>query len=127
MTAGDTTLSSAKVSNLTIKEGAYPNSAVFAYGDGTGYKVSFGDPNNPRVFIRDNGQICIGSTCIDESHLKMLTGSQAMNIDVNTAVSAAATGGRTVLGANGYAAGGVNANWTNYNDSTPVQVFLKKV
>ena len=126
---GVATLSSAKVGSLTIKTGPHPNSAVFAYGDSSGWKVSFGDPNNPRVSIIDNGQICINSTCINESHLKMLTGSQPLWIGVNTSdgSSSSAAGGRTVLGAHGYNGSHVNPVWTYMDNGARVQVLLNKV
>ena len=73
-----------------------PDSSLVTFGDGSGWRLNFGHGSPPSfsssVSIFDNGQIkiggagnfCIGSTCINETHLKMLTGQFAVQFGKTT-------------------------------------------
>jgi hypothetical protein len=101
-----------QIAGININAGAYPDSGRISWGDGSGWRLGF--PGKTSIY--DNGTViaganfCIGGTCINESHLKMLTGAQSIALHYNKAnsISTAAAGGKSYVGASSYVADGVN-------------------
>jgi len=110
--SGQLSGSNLQISGLNIGNGVYPESAKLSWGDGSGWALGFS--GGTKIF--DNGQFCIGKTCINESHLKMLTGAQpiALHYNKGNAASNNAASNRTYVGACEFTGcGGVNIQATD--------------
>ena len=58
-----------------------PNALNIQYGDGTGWRANFKKWDGTTfASIYDNGTLCLGNTCINEDHLKMLRGEKNIGL-----------------------------------------------